>query len=334
MGSPAFGLPTLRAILNAGHDVTLVVSQPDRPAGRTRRLRPPPVAAVARELGLPLHQPERLRGESALDPLLRAAPEAIVVAAFGQLLPRAVLDLAPLGCLNVHPSLLPRWRGASPVQAALLHGDPETGVTIIRLTEQLDAGPILAQVRTSIGPDEDAPRLEARLAEIGARLVVECLEPLAAGKLRPRPQDEAEATYCRRLERADAELDWGRPALELARVVRAFRGSRDAFTFWDGRLLKVLPAEPVEAPAVDRAPGIVFEAPADRRARWPLVATGRGALLLRELALEGRAPTAGEDFLRGYPGLIGARLGRPTVHEAATAPPTGAHPERGPGTIR
>src|SRR5947207_1447818 len=205
MGSPAFGLPTLRAILNAGHDVTLVVSQPDRPAGRSRRLRPPPVAAVARELGLPLHQPEQLRGEAAVEPLLRAAPDAIVVAAFGQLLPRAVLDLAPLGCLNVHPSLLPRWRGASPIQAALLHGDLETGVTIIELTEQLDAGPILAQERTSIAPDEDAPRLEARLAELGARLLVNCLEPLASGELTPRPQNEAGATYCRRLERADAE---------------------------------------------------------------------------------------------------------------------------------
>lgn len=314
MGSPTFGLPSLQAILKAGHEVALVISQPDRPAGRARRPRPPAVAAFAREAGLPLHQPERLRGEAALEPLLRATPEAIVVAAFGQLLARAVLELAPLGCLNVHPSLLPRWRGASPVQAALLHGDRDTGVTIIRLTEELDAGPILAQARTSIEPDEDAARLEARLADLGARLLVESLEPLAAGELTPRLQNEAEATYCRRIERADAELDWGRPAVELARVVRAFRGSRDAFTFWDGRLLKVLAAEAVVGPPVDSAVGVVFETFAGGRPRRPAVATGQGALLLREVALEGRAPTTGEAFLRGYPGFIGARLGRTTVH--------------------
>ena len=311
MGSPEFGLPTLRAIRAAGHRVPLVVTQPDRPAGRARRLRPVPVAAEARAEGLPLYQPERLRGEGALGPIRAAEPDLIVVAAFGLLLPKALLDLPPHACLNVHPSLLPRHRGASPVQAAILAGDAETGVTIIRLTERMDAGPILAQVRTPLPEDEDAPSLEARLAELGAGLLVECLEPWASGQLRARPQDEALATYCQRLERADAELDLTRPAEELARVVRAFRGRTDAFTSWAGRLLKILKVAAVPDPEPPGGPGSVTVGHDGDGRRYPLVATGRGGLLLRELALEGRPPTDGAAFLNGYPTFVGARLGRP-----------------------
>jgi methionyl-tRNA formyltransferase len=218
MGSPAFGLPTLQAIEQAGHAVTLVVTQPDRPAGRARRLRPPPVAAYARSRQLPLHQPERLRPTSALAPIQAADPEVIVVAAFGLLLPAALLALPRHGCLNVHPSLLPSHRGASPIQAAILGGDAKTGVTIIKLVEQMDAGPILAQTATPIGPDEDAIALEGRLAELGAALLVDCLEPWVAGAIEPRPQDEQLATYCRRLDRTDALLDWSQPAERLGRV--------------------------------------------------------------------------------------------------------------------
>ena len=184
-----------------------------------------------------------------------ASPELIVVAAFGLILPRAVLELPVYGCLNLHPSLLPRYRGASPIQAALLNGDTETAVTIIKLTRRMDAGPILAQERTPIGPTEDAARLETRLAELGARLLVQSIEPWGAGELNAREQDEAGATYCPKLERRDAELDWRRPALELARVVRAFRGRTDAYTTWQGRSLKVLAAEPVDLSTEGRPPG-------------------------------------------------------------------------------
>lgn len=308
MGSPTFGVPVLRALRSAEHRIVLVVSQPDRPAGRSRRPTPPPVADLARRQSLPLYQPSRPRAEAALAPIQQARPDVVVVAAYGLLLPETLLSLPPLGCLNVHPSLLPRYRGASPIQAALLAGDEETGATIIQLTPRMDAGPILAQLTTPIAPDEDAPRLEARLAELGAELLVETLEPWARGALRPEPQDETAATYCPKLERADAQLDWSRPAPELARRVRAFRGRTDAFTYWGGRLLKVLAAEAVPAPPDQPRPGSVYAASPPTRPRRPLVATGDGALLLREVALEGRAATSGEAFLNGYPRFLGAHL--------------------------
>jgi methionyl-tRNA formyltransferase len=236
-------------------------------------------------------------------------PELIVVAAYGLILPRTVLELSQHGCLNIHPSLLPRYRGASPIQAALLNGDPESGVTIIKLTGRMDAGPILTQERTPIGPTEDAIALEARLADLGARLLVKSLTPWVMGQLAAREQDEQEASYCPRLAAGDAELDWGRPAVTLAQVVRAFRGRTDAFSHWRGRRLKVLAAEPLSLATNDLEPGTVFVPDAERRTRRPLVATGEGALALNLVALEGRPPTTGNAFLNGYPTLAGARLG-------------------------
>jgi methionyl-tRNA formyltransferase len=309
MGSPGFGLPTLRALLAQGHQITLVVSQPDRPAGRSRQPTPPAVAAFARAEGLPLYQPATLRSGEDQTPLAGASPELIVVAAFGLILPRAVLELPARGCLNVHPSLLPRYRGASPIQAALLNGDTETGATIIKLTSRMDAGPILAQERTLIGRTEDAVSLEARLAELGARLLTETIEPWVDGRLSAREQVEGEATYCPRLERRDAELDWRRPAIELSRVVRAFRGRTDAYTSWQGRLLKVLSAEPLDLPTAGRPPGSVFLLSGDQRSRRPLVATGSGALALDLVQLEGRAASDGGAFINGYPTFVQAHLG-------------------------
>jgi len=312
MGSPDFALPSFRALLEVGHDVALVVSQPDRPAGRSRRLTPPPVASFAREVGLQLYQPLRLRDAAAQEPLRSVNPDVIVVAAFGLLLPKAILDLPPHGCLNVHPSLLPRYRGASPIQAVLLRGETETGVSIIRLTEKLDAGPIVAQTRTPILPDEDAPGLESRLADMGARLLVNSLEPWVSGALVAEPQDETQASYCPRLSREDAELDWTQPAVDLARQVRAFRGRTDSFTYWNGGVLKILEAaEGAEALPRDD-PGIVFLSRGPGGGRPPLVSTGKGGLELRKVALEGRRPASGPAILNGYPGLVGARLGRPT----------------------
>jgi methionyl-tRNA formyltransferase len=309
MGSPGFGLPTLRALLAQGHRITLVVSQPDRPAGRSRQPTPPAVAAFARAEGLPLYQPATLRSGEDQTPLADASPELIIVAAFGLILPRAVLALPTHGCLNVHPSLLPRYRGASPIQAALLNGDAETGATIIKLTRRMDAGPILAQERTLVGRTEDAVSLEARLAELGARLLTETIETWVDGRLSAREQDEGEATYCPRLERRDAELDWRRPAIELSRVVRAFRGRTDAYTSWQGRLLKVLSAEPLDLPTAGRPPGSVFMLAADQRSRRPLVATGSGALALDLVQLEGRAASDAGTFINGYPGFAQAHLG-------------------------
>src|SRR5690242_2373426 len=207
MGSPDFARPALEALLAAGHELVLVVPLPDREAGRGRRLTPPPVARAARERGMPLYQTATLKTPESRAPLEAAGPEAIAVASFGLLLPKAVLDLPRLGCLNVHPSLLPRHRGASPIPAALLAGDSETGVTIMLMDPGLDSGPILSQRVVPLTSEDDALTLGASLARLGAALLVETLTGWAGGAITPRPQDPALATYAPRIRREDARLD-------------------------------------------------------------------------------------------------------------------------------
>jgi methionyl-tRNA formyltransferase len=221
----------------------------------------------------------------------------MALAAFSALIPRNVLDMAPGGILNVHPSVLPRWRGASPIQAALLAGDSGTGVTIIRLVEALDAGPILLQELVPIAPEDDYLTLEPRLATMGARLLVRSLRDKPVGL----PQDDAEATYCQRIDREDARVDWGRPAASIWNQVRAYRAWPQAFSTYAGRQLKILRAWPAEGRVAE--PGTV-----DAELGVPLVATGEGWLRLDEVQLEGRRAISGADLLRGYPGLAGAKL--------------------------
>ena len=302
-GSPIFAVPSLQALLDAGHDVALVVSQPDRPAGRGRRLASPPVLDLARDGGVPVWQTPTLRGPEAEERLRAADARAMALAAFAAIVPRNLLDLAPHGILNVHPSLLPRWRGAAPIQSALLAGDDRTGVSIIRLVAAMDAGPILLQEEVPIAPEDDYLTLEPRLADLGARLLVEALQRAEAGALTSTPQDDAAATYCRKIDRADAAIDWTQPADAIWRQVRAYRGWPQAFTTWDGTMLKVLRAFPLpEQPP--GAPGTVAA-----QAGSPVVATGHGGLRLDEVTLEGKRPQSGRDLLRGYPRLVGARLG-------------------------
>ncbi|HTD78003.1 MAG TPA: methionyl-tRNA formyltransferase [Chloroflexota bacterium] len=307
LGSPSFALPTLEALRAAGHDIALVVSQPDRPAGRGRQAAPPPVAAYAREHGLPLWQTSTLRGTQAEERLRAVGVEAMALAAFAALVPGNVLDLAPI--LNVHPSLLPRWRGAAPIQAALLAGDTLTGVSIIRLVAAMDAGPILLQQRLAISPDDDYLTLEPRLAQLGARMLVQALAEQAPGQ----PQDDSRATYCKKIAREDAAIDWSRPAEEIWNQIRAYRGWPQAFTSWEGKLLKVLRARATERGVQGGAapPGNGPTGPGAVRVAdgWPLVATGDGELRLLEVVLEGRKPQSGAELLRGYPRLNGAVLG-------------------------
>ncbi len=302
LGTPAFAVPILAALEAAGHDVALVVTQPDRPAGRGQRLAAPPVADLARRDGLPLWQTAGLRGGDAEMRLRQARADVMVLAAFAALVPRNLFLLSPAGVLNVHPSLLPRWRGASPIQAALLAGEPETGVSIIRLVEALDAGPILAQRRMAISSDDDYLSLEARLSALGAALLLDVLADLERGTVVvAREQNDAEATSCRKIERDDARIDWARRAEEIWRAVRAYRGWPQAFTGWDGRLLKVLRATPLAAHA-GAAPGTVL-ATSDLQ-----VATGSGTLRLDSVVLAGGRPQTGAALKRGHPGLVGARL--------------------------
>lgn len=309
MGTPQFAVSPLQGLLESHHEVVLVVTQPPRPAGRRRRLTEPPVAQVARTMGVQVHQPVNFRTPESIEPVRTAAPDVIVVAAFGLLVPRAVLDIPPLGCLNIHPSLLPQYRGASPIQAALLHGDSQTGITIFLMEETLDTGPILAQQSIPINDEDDALSLRDKLSHLGRDLVLTTLDLWSKGQIIPIPQDHSHATYAPRIRRQEAEIDWHSPALTIWRMVRAYRGWPDAYTWWDGRLLKVLRAR--VHPQVSQAPecGRVLAYGVDRR-RIPVVETANGGLELVEVMLEGRRATSGEDFLRGHPRLEGAVLGR------------------------
>jgi methionyl-tRNA formyltransferase len=296
-GSPAFALPSLEALHAAGHEIALVVTQPDRPAGRGQKATPPPVATYARDHDLPLWQTPTLRGDKS-DAILREThAEAMALAAFAELVPTNVLEMTPRGILNVHPSLLPRWRGAAPIQFALAAGDVGTGVSIIRLVQELDAGPILLQELVPIAPEDDYVTLEPRLAAVGARLLVRAL----AEQPTLTPQDHTQATYTRRIEREDARIDWKQPASAIFNQVRAYRGWPGAFTTFESRRLKVLRAWPADGPSA--APGRV-----DVTLGIPLVATGAGWLRLDELQLEGRRAMSGADLLRGYPSLGRANL--------------------------
>lgn len=290
MGSPDFALPALEALRNAGHALALVVSQPAKPVGRGGRLADPPVARRAKELGLATYQPVSLKDPASHAPLAAADADLFVVVAYGKILSQAVLDLPRAGCVNVHGSLLPRWRGASPVQAALLAGDSETGVSIMKMDAGMDTGPVWAEERTTIGPDEDAAGLSARLAAAGARLLVETLPWIASGR-EPRPQPSEGATLCPRIRREDGRVDFARPAEEIVRRARAFTPWPGLFAFRAGARVKL---EGVAAVDAAGAAGTVLEA-----GPRVVIACGEGALSAARLQAEGRRMLPAPDFARG-----------------------------------
>jgi len=305
MGTPEFAVPILAALLAAGHEIAAVYTQPDRPAGRKKRLTPPPVKDFALGQGLTVYQPASLRSAEEVERLRALAPEVICVAAFGQILRRTVLEIPPLGCLNVHASLLPKLRGASPIAAAIANGEDRTGVTIMLMDQGMDTGPILAQEEIAILPEDTAETLGARLAEVGARLLVETLPRWARGEIQPRPQDDAQATYCRPLTKEDGRIDWSLPAEVLWRQVRAYQPWPGSYTYWQGRMLKVLQASVVADRPVGVSPGQVYLA----ERRQLAVGAGQGALLVQRLQPEGRRPMTGAEFLAGHPEIVGAVIG-------------------------
>ena len=307
-GTAELACASLRALAqNPAFRVETVVTQPDRPGGRSLRPQPSPVKTVALELGLPVSQPERCRAPEFLDQMRAVAPGLIVVAAYGQLLPTALLDLPRLGCLNVHASLLPKHRGAAPIQWAVLEGDAATGVTIMRMDAGLDTGDILSQEATPIGPDDDAATLHDRLGQRGAGLLVRTIPRHAAGNIVPRPQPTEGVSYARKITREDGRLDWSRPAQELHRRLRAFTPWPGAFTFLRGAgrpvLLKIWRAAPV--PGEPAPPGTVLRA--DQAGIR--VAAGVGALELTELQREGGRRLSAAEFLAGHPMPVGSVLG-------------------------
>jgi methionyl-tRNA formyltransferase len=300
-GTPEFAAAALAAILAAGFDVPLVLTQPDRPSGRGMKLTPSPVKQLALTHGLAVDQPERLRNDAERAQLAACAPDVLVVAAYGLLLPRAVLALPRLGCINIHASLLPRWRGAAPIHRAIQAGDAETGITIMQMDEGLDTGPMLARRAIPIRPDDTTGSLHDRLAELGAQMIVETLHALAAGRIEATPQPEAGITYAAKITRAEAALDWRASATELARSVRAFNPFPVAFGTLDGTPIKFWRAL---AEAGDGAPGTVLAAGED----GIVVACGDGALRIVELQRPGSRRLPAAEFLRGFAVTVGARF--------------------------
>lgn len=322
MGTPDFAVPALRALVEHaapgrvwanGLDVIGVVTRPDKPAGRGRQVVYSPVKQYALEHDIPVHQPGPLRRPEAQALLRSLAPDVIVVAAFGQILPPEVLQLPRHGCLNVHASLLPRHRGAAPINAAILAGDAETGVTIMLMDEGLDTGPMLAKRATSIGPEETAGELFDRLAELGGETLIETLPLWLAGGITAEPQDDALATLTRPLHKEDGRLDFREHADALARQVRAYTPWPGAFSTWNGQQVKVLRAHPAAVDVGQRLPGVCFlarETTADGATAERLCcACGQGALALEVIQLEGRRALPAADVLRGHPALAHATLG-------------------------
>jgi methionyl-tRNA formyltransferase len=305
LGSGAFAIPCFEALLDAGHEVKALVTQPDREKGRGRELAPPPLKPVAERRGVPVLQPRRIREPEAQDAVRALQPEIQVVVAYGQILPQAVIDIPPRGTVNVHSSLLPRYRGAAPIHWAIASCERVTGVTTMLIDAGLDTGPTLLAREMEIAPEDTTASLEPRLARLGAQVLLDTLDGLAAGRLQPIPQDPARATHARVLQKEDGRLDWTQPASLLDCRIRGFFPWPGAFTLHDGRTLKVLRARPLpSAPAAD--PGTVLEVSAEGL----LVACGGGsALRLLEVQPESRRAMPATAFAAGARLVAGARLG-------------------------
>ena len=303
MGTPDFSVPALQALLDhPDFTVVGVVTQPDRPAGRGQALRPSPVKVVAEDAGVPVFQPTSLRKPEAYAQLAAWQPELIVVAAFGQILRQNVLDLPAHGCINVHASLLPRWRGAAPIKAALRAGDAETGITIMVMDAGLDTGPMLSQRAIPIAPDETGESLHDKLAALGGPLLLETLPAYLSGAVQPQPQptDEALITYAGQIKKEEGRIAWTQDAAAIDRLVRAFTPWPGTFTYWEGKLLKIKAGQPAQGHA---APGQVV-AHGDGLA----IGTGDGLYVPVMLQLEGKKAVDAPDFVRGHAAILGSTL--------------------------
>ena len=302
MGTADFACPTLAALNDTPRiEVVAVVTQPDRPKGRQLILHPSPVKLEAESHHLRVHQPERLRNDISF--LEQLAPGLIVVVAYGQILPQAILDLPPHGCLNVHGSLLPAYRGAAPIQRAILDGQAATGVTIMQMDAGLDTGAILSKAATPIGPTDNAQTLHDRLAKLGAELLLKTIPHHVAGEIAAKPQDDTLATHAAKITRDMGRIDWSQPATQLWNRARAFTPWPGVFTRLDGKLLKLLEVEPADADCP--GPGVVGQTDAD----GIVVGCGNGALRITQLQKEGAKRLAAAEFLAGTPLPAGTQLG-------------------------
>lgn len=306
-GTPEFAVPTLDALLRTRHSVVAVVTQPDRPRGRGHKYTHAPVKQRAIAASLSILQPERLKDPHFLDALSALRPDVGIVAAYGKILTDAVLAAPRLGLLNVHPSILPRYRGAAPVHRAVIAGDPETGVTIMRVVKALDAGPMLAVARRAIAPDETSGEVERDLAALGAQLLADTLEALAEDRTHEMRQDDSEATYAHRLTKADGVIDWTQPAGRVHNLIRGLHPWPHAYTFLHDRRFILLRSAVSAASAHDAVPGTIVEAHGDTL----IVATGEGRLHVLEIQPEGKRSMGPREFLAGHPLRTGDRFGAP-----------------------
>ncbi len=309
MGTPPFAVPSLSALHAGGYPILSVFTQPDRPVGRGRKLTAPPVKQKAQEFGLEIYQPETLKGDESHDYLAQKNPEVIVVVGYGRIIPQRILDLPSCGCVNVHSSLLPKYRGAAPINWAVVRGETRTGVTTMRLVKKLDAGDILLKRETVIGEDEYANELTERLAQIGADLLIETLQGIEAGAIEPQPQDEEQATYAPIMKREDGLIDWSLSAREIYNRVRGFDPWPGAYTFFRGKRLHIHRARPADGAAAKLGPGEL--AVEDERL---LVGCGDGALEPWELQAEGKRRMGVVDFVNGYQPAPGERVGEENKH--------------------
>ncbi len=305
-GTPEFAVPSLRALVTAGHRLLAVYTQPDRPAGRGRRVAESAVKQFATLHGLEVTQPPTLRSETEIAGLRALAPEALVVVAYGLILPAAVLEIPRYGCINVHASLLPRWRGAAPIQRAVEAGDPTTGITIMQMDTGLDTGEILDRTETAIADTDTTQILHDRLAQLGAEALVDTLSKLARGSVTRRAQDSAGVTYAAKLSKEEARIDWRQPTQMLHRKIRAFNPWPVAHTVWGNQMLRLWEVGPLDRlTGAQAAPGTVVAADST----GIRIQTGDGLLCVTRLQIEGGRPLAAADFLRGHPLRAGALMG-------------------------
>ncbi|WP_406678233.1 methionyl-tRNA formyltransferase [Moorella sp. ACPs] len=304
MGTPEFAVPSLKALLNSSHEITGVVTQPDRPRGRGKKLQPPPVKEAAAVAGLPVSQPIAMKEKEFLTRLKQWQPEVIVVVAFGRILPREILDLPSKGCINLHASLLPRYRGAAPIHRAVMNGETETGVTTMWMVPQLDAGDIILQEKLPIGPDATTGEIHDRLAVMGAELLEHTLDLVAAGQAPRQPQDEALATYAPPLKPEEEMINWAQPADNIYNLIRGLNPWPGAYTLRAGERLKVYGARILDAAATG-VPGQVVAVTGEGF----VVQAGRGRLLITAVQPQGKRIMPADAYLRGYPLATGEVLG-------------------------
>lgn len=302
MGTPDFSIGTLEALVEAGHEVCLAVTQPDKPKGRGKEMQFPPVKETAVRLGISVFQPKRIRQPECVEELRKYQADVMVVVAFGQILPKEILEMTPYGCINVHASLLPKYRGAAPIQWSIICGEQVTGVTTMQMDEGLDTGDMLLKTEVEIAPDETGESLHDKLSAAGAALCVKTLKELQAGTLHPEKQGESPTQYAKMLDKKMGNIDWSRSAVEIERLVRGLNSWPSAYTHWGDKVLKIWKAEVVEKPeapadtAVQTEPGTVVRVEKDGF----YVQTGVGMLVVKELQIPGKKRMATDAFLRGY----------------------------------